>query len=106
MRHRQDIAPQREQLALSLHRAPAEAIADALAFRRERRRLFTGAADNGTRAEIRKGLATYTGIAGWANSPADAHRAAAAARRRRLVFRREFRSRVRTAYGVNHKFAK
>ena len=61
MRHRQDLgAAEREQLALSLHRAPAEAIADALAFRRERRRLFTGAADNGTRAEIRKGLATYT----------------------------------------------
>lgn len=75
MRHRQDLgAAEREQLALSLHRAPAEAIADALAFRRERRRLFTGAADNGTRAEIREGLATYTGIAGWANSPADARR--------------------------------
>src|SRR5262252_7262772 len=55
-----------------------EAIADALAFRRERRRLFSGAADNERRDEIREGLASYTGIAAWANSPADAHRAAAA----------------------------
>ena len=57
----------------------AEAIADALAFRRERRRVFPGAADNERRDEIREGLATYTGVAGWANSPADARRAAAAA---------------------------
>jgi hypothetical protein len=57
----------------------AEAIADALAFRRERCRRFTGAADNERREEIREGLASYTGIAVWANSPADAHRAAAAA---------------------------
>src|SRR5262249_58022547 len=56
-----------------------EAIADALAFRRERRRRFPGAADNERREEIREGLASYTGIAAWANSPADAHRAAAAA---------------------------
>ncbi|HZO56579.1 MAG TPA: hypothetical protein VFB63_27975 [Bryobacteraceae bacterium] len=55
----------------------AEAIADALAFRRERRRLFPGAADNERRDEIREGLASYTGIAAWANSPADARRAAA-----------------------------
>ena len=55
----------------------AEAIADALAFRRERRRLFPSAADNERRDEIREGLASYTGIAVWANSPADAHRAAA-----------------------------
>ena len=45
-------------------RAPA--IADALAFRRERRRLFPGAADNERRDEIREGLASYTGIAAWA----------------------------------------
>jgi hypothetical protein len=57
----------------------AEAIADALAFRRERRRLFPGAADNERRDEIREGLASYTGIAAWANSPADARRAAASA---------------------------
>ena len=57
----------------------AEAIADALAFRRERRRRFPGAADNERRDEIREGLATYTGIAGWASSPADARRAAASA---------------------------
>ena len=57
----------------------AEAIADALAFRRERRRRFPGAADNERREEIREGLASYTGIAGWASSPADAHRAAASA---------------------------
>jgi len=57
----------------------AEAIADALAFRRERRRLFPGAGDNERRDEIREGLASYTGIAAWANSPADARRAAAAA---------------------------
>src|SRR5688500_18959601 len=55
----------------------AEAIADALAFRGERRRLFPGAADNERRDEIREGLASYTGVAGWANSPADARRAAA-----------------------------
>jgi hypothetical protein len=57
----------------------AEAIADALAFRGERRRLFPGAADNERRDEIREGLATYTGIAAWADSPADARRAAASA---------------------------
>jgi hypothetical protein len=57
----------------------ADAIADALAFRRERRRLFPGAADHERRDEIREGLATYTGIAAWANSPADARRAAAIA---------------------------
>lgn len=56
----------------------AEAIADALAFRRERRRLFPGAADNERRAEIGEGLASYTGVAAWANSSADAHRAAIA----------------------------
>ena len=55
----------------------AEAIADALAFRRERRRRFPGAADNERRDEIREGLATYTGVACWASSPAEAHRAAA-----------------------------
>src|SRR4029434_7384900 len=57
----------------------AEAIADALAFRLERRRRFPGAADNERREEIREGLASYTGIAAWANSPAEARRAAAAA---------------------------
>jgi hypothetical protein len=57
----------------------AEAIADALAFRRERRRRFPGAADNERRDELREGLASYTGIAAWANSPADARRAAASA---------------------------
>ena len=56
-----------------------EAIADALAFRRERRRRFPGAAENERREEIREGLASYTGIAASANSPADAHRAAALA---------------------------
>src|SRR5499426_1901224 len=40
----------------------AAAIADALAFRRERRRLFPAAADNERRDEIREGLASYTGI--------------------------------------------
>jgi len=55
----------------------AEVIADALAFRRERRRLFPGAADNERREEIKEGLPSYTGVAAWANSPADAHRAAA-----------------------------
>jgi hypothetical protein len=54
-------------------------VADALAFRRERRRLFPGAADNEQREEIREGLASYTGIAAWADSPAEAHRAAASA---------------------------
>src|SRR5882724_1512283 len=56
----------------------AEAIADALAFRRERRHLFPGSADTERREEIREGLASYSGIAAWANSPADAHRAAVA----------------------------
>jgi len=57
----------------------AEAIADALAFRRERRGRFPGAADNERREEIREGLASYTGLAAWADSPAEAHGAAAAA---------------------------
>jgi hypothetical protein len=57
----------------------AAAIADALAFRGERRRRFPGAAENERRDEIREGLASYTGIAAWARSPADAHRAAASA---------------------------
>jgi hypothetical protein len=57
----------------------ATAIADALAFRRERRRLFPGAAENERRDEIREGLASYTGVAAWADSPADARRAAASA---------------------------
>jgi hypothetical protein len=57
----------------------AEAIADALAFRRERRRRFPDAAENERRDEIREGLASYTGVAAWANSPADAHREAATA---------------------------
>jgi len=56
-----------------------EAVADALAFRRERRRLFPGAAEDERRDEIREGLASYTGIAAWANTPADARRAAASA---------------------------
>ena len=56
-----------------------EAIADALAFRHVRRRRFPGAADNERREEIREGLASYTGIAAWASSPADARRAAATA---------------------------
>jgi hypothetical protein len=57
----------------------AEAITDALAFRRERRRLFPGAADNERRDEIREGLASYTGVAAWADSPADARGAAGVA---------------------------
>jgi hypothetical protein len=57
----------------------AEAIADALAFRRERRRRFPGAAEGERREEIREGIPSYTGVAAWANSPADAHRAAASA---------------------------
>jgi len=59
--------------------ARTAAIADALAFRRERRRRFPGAADNERREEIGEGLASYTGVAAWASSPADARRAAAAA---------------------------
>ena len=57
----------------------AAAIADALAFRRERRRLFPGAAEHERRDEIREGLASYTGIAAWAASAAEARRAAASA---------------------------
>src|SRR3954468_8104041 len=52
-----------------------EAIADALAFRHERRRRFPGAAESERREEIREGLASYTGIAAWAESQVDAHRA-------------------------------
>ena len=70
----------------ALHRAvessgsdQAMAIADALAFRHERRRRFPSAAEEERREEIREGLASYTGIAVWANSPADARRAAAEA---------------------------
>jgi hypothetical protein len=59
--------------------ARTQAIADALAFRRDRRQRFPGAAEGERREEIREGLASYTGIAAWANSPADARRAAAAA---------------------------
>jgi hypothetical protein len=55
------------------------AVSDALAFRRERRRLFPGAAEGERREEIREGLPSYTGIAAWAKAPADAHRAAAIA---------------------------
>jgi len=54
-----------------------EAVADALAFRRERRRLFPGAAENERRDEIVEGLPSYTEVAAWADSPADARRAAA-----------------------------
>jgi hypothetical protein len=57
----------------------AEAIADALAFRVERRRRLPGAADNERRDEISVGLASYTGIAAWASAPGDARRTAAAA---------------------------
>src|SRR6478672_5309365 len=57
----------------------ADGMADALAFRRERRRRFLAAADNERRDEIREGLASYTGIAAWASSPANARRAAASA---------------------------
>ena len=75
----------------------AQAIADALAFRLERRRRFPGAADNERRDEISEGLASYTGIAAWANSPADAHRAAASALAggESQSLGRKFRSRVR-----------
>ena len=61
----------------STARDRADAIADALAFRRERRRRFPAAAENERREEIREGLASYTGIAAWASSPGEAHRAAA-----------------------------
>ena len=83
--------------------ARAEAIADALAFRRERRRLFPGAADNERRDEIREGLADYTGVAAWANSPADARRAAAAAAaggESQPSFVGNFESHSGPAYGV------
>jgi hypothetical protein len=81
----------------------AEAIADALAFRSERRRRFPGAADNERRDEIREGLATYTGVAAWANSPADAHRAAASAlagAESQTSFVGQFEAASGPAYGV------
>jgi hypothetical protein len=82
----------------------AEAIADALAFRRECRRRFPSAEDNERRDEIREGLATYTRIAGWASSPALARacRGVGAGRRcgKRIAAAAasgwEFRGRVRT----------
>src|SRR5689334_20949538 len=40
---------------------------------------FYPAAENERREEMREGLASYTGIAVWANSPAEARRAAASA---------------------------
>src|SRR5262249_41353346 len=49
----------------------------ALALRRERRPPFPRAADNERRDEIQEGIPSYTEVAAWANSPADAHRAAA-----------------------------
>jgi hypothetical protein len=76
-----------------------EAIADALAFRRERRRLFPGAADNERRDEIREGLTSYTGVAAWANSPRGCQPFRSVSTRRRRIaagLRRKFRSRVRT----------
>src|SRR5438270_2018696 len=81
----------------------AEAIADALAFRRDRRRRFPGAADNERREEIREGLASYTGVAAWANSPADARRAAAsalAAGESQSAFVGNFEAASGPAYGV------
>ena len=81
----------------------AEAIGDALAFRRERRLRFPGAADNERREEIREGLASYTGIAAWANSPADAHRAAVsalAAGEMQTSFVGNFEAASGPAYGV------
>ena len=76
----------------------AKAIADALAFRRERRRLFPAAADNERRDEIREGLASYTGVAAWANSPGDAapgRSDSRSSRRIAAVLRRKFRSCLR-----------
>jgi hypothetical protein len=79
------------------------ALADALAFRRERRRLFPAAAENERRDEIREGLADYTGVAAWADSPADAARAAAAALaagESQPAFVGNFESHSGPAYGV------
>lgn len=53
-----------------------EAIADALAFRRERRRIFPTAAENECREEIKEGLPTYTAVAAWADNPKQAREAA------------------------------
>src|SRR5436190_5011313 len=76
---------------------------DALAFRRERRRRFPGAADNERRDEIREGLASYTGVAAWASSVADAHRAAAselAGGESQLSFVGNFEAASGPGYGV------
>jgi len=81
----------------------AEALADALAFRLERRRRFPGAAENERREEIREGLASYTGVAAWAKSPADAHRAAVselAAGESQSSFVGNFEAASGPAYGV------
>jgi hypothetical protein len=59
--------------------ARAQAIADALGFRADRRRRFPDAAENERLDEIREGLASYTGLVVWAGSPAEARRAAAVA---------------------------
>jgi hypothetical protein len=81
----------------------ADAIADSRAFRSERRRRFPGAADNERRDEIREGLASYTGVAAWAKSPADAHRAAASAlagAESQASFVGQFEAASGPAYGV------
>jgi len=65
--------------------------------------VFSGAADNERRDEIREGLASYTGIAAWAKSPADAHRAAAsglAADQSQASFVGNFEGASGPAYGV------
>jgi len=89
--------------ALESRSSDRAAIADALAFRRERRARFPGAAENERRDEIREGLASYTGIAAWANSPADARRAAAkelAAGESQASFVGNFEAASGPAYGV------
>jgi hypothetical protein len=78
----------------------ADAVADALSFRRERRRLFPGAADNERREEIKEGLPSYTGVAAWANSPADAYRAAAPPANVDVSFAGAFAYTSGPAYGV------
>jgi hypothetical protein len=81
----------------------AQSIADALAFRRERRRRFPGAADNERREEIREGLPSYTGVAVWASSPAEARRGAAAALRAgemQMSFVGNFEAASGPGYGV------
>lgn len=79
------------------------AVADALAFRAARFRIFPAAAENERRLEINEGLPEYTGIAVWAPTWADAAKAAVwrvNLEATRASFVRNFAYASGAAYGV------